>query len=248
MQTGPGGDRPTRPTPARVLTELGLTDVTIAARRTSPGCSATWRWRRSCPPWSTPACRCSASRSQQPSLEDVFVAPDRGGLRCQRLRCLATVAAPVRERHRGPALAALPALRAGDHLRPAAQPRRARRAGRGADHHRHRGPGVLADGDAAGGPDFISGITGNGLFVAFAALTVELPLFLPLAVATIAGDSVAGEANIGTLRYLLTIPAGRTRLLVGQVRRHRDLRPGRHAAGRAWSARSWAWRCSAAAT
>ena len=29
----------------------------------------------------------------------------------------------------------------------------------------------------------------------------------------IAGDSVAGEANIGTLRYLLTIPAGRTRLL-----------------------------------
>jgi ABC-2 type transport system permease protein len=42
---------------------------------------------------------------------------------------------------------------------------------------------------------------------------VELPLFLPLAVATIAGDSVAGEANIGTLRYLLTIPAGRTRLL-----------------------------------
>ena len=57
-------------------------------------------------------------------------------------------------------------------------------------------------------------IVGNGLFVAFAALTLELPLFLPLAVATIAGDSVAGEANIGTLRYLLTVPAGRTRLLV----------------------------------
>jgi ABC-2 type transport system permease protein len=51
------------------------------------------------------------------------------------------------------------------------------------------------------------------LFVAFAALTLELPLFLPLAVAAIAGDSVAGEANLGTLRYLLTIPAGRTRLL-----------------------------------
>lgn len=64
-----------------------------------------------------------------------------------------------------------------------------------------------------GGPDFISAITGNGLFVAFAALAVELPLFLPLAVATISGDAVAGEANIGTLRYLLTIPAGRTRLL-----------------------------------
>jgi len=63
------------------------------------------------------------------------------------------------------------------------------------------------------GPDFISAILGNGLFVAIAALGVELPLFLPLAVATIAGDSVAGEANLGTLRYLLTIPAGRARLL-----------------------------------
>ncbi|HYP45917.1 MAG TPA: ABC transporter permease [Propionibacteriaceae bacterium] len=64
-----------------------------------------------------------------------------------------------------------------------------------------------------GGPDFISAILGNGLFVALAALGLELPLFLPLAVATICGDSVAGEANTGTLRYLLTIPAGRTRLL-----------------------------------
>jgi ABC-2 type transport system permease protein len=65
-----------------------------------------------------------------------------------------------------------------------------------------------------GGPDFISAIAGNGLFVAFAALAVELPLFLPLAVSAISGDSVAGEANLGTLRYLLAIPAGRTRLLV----------------------------------
>jgi ABC-2 type transport system permease protein len=64
------------------------------------------------------------------------------------------------------------------------------------------------------GPDFIIGITGNGLFVAFAALALELPLFLPLAVSAISGDSVAGEANLGTLRYLLAIPAGRTRLLV----------------------------------
>ncbi|HEY6686479.1 MAG TPA: ABC transporter permease subunit [Propionibacteriaceae bacterium] len=64
------------------------------------------------------------------------------------------------------------------------------------------------------GVDIISGITGNGLFVAFAALALELPLFLPLAVSAISGDSVAGEANLGTLRYLLAIPAGRTRLLV----------------------------------
>ena len=31
--------------------------------------------------------------------------------------------------------------------------------------------------------------------------------------AVISGDSVAGEAGYGTLRYLLTVPAGRTRLL-----------------------------------
>ncbi|HET7305181.1 MAG TPA: ABC transporter permease [Segeticoccus sp.] len=64
-----------------------------------------------------------------------------------------------------------------------------------------------------GGPDFFSSITSNGLFVALAALTIELPLFLPLAVSVISGDSVAGEANVGTLRYLLTIPVHRTRLL-----------------------------------
>ena len=71
-----------------------------------------------------------------------------------------------------------------------------------------------SSGSQGAGPDFIVGITGNGLFVAFAALALELPLFLPLAVSAISGDAVAGEANLGTLRYLLAIPAGRTRLLV----------------------------------
>ena len=66
---------------------------------------------------------------------------------------------------------------------------------------------------AGRGPDFFASITSNGLFVALAALTVEMGLFLPLAVGTVAGDSVAGEANIGTLRYLLTVPVHRTRLL-----------------------------------
>ncbi|GAA2756856.1 ABC transporter permease [Actinopolymorpha rutila] len=63
------------------------------------------------------------------------------------------------------------------------------------------------------GPNFFAGITSNGLFVALAALTVELPLFLPLAVSAIAGDAVAGEANLGTLRGLLAVPVERTRLL-----------------------------------
>ncbi|MGW5241102.1 ABC transporter permease [Monashia sp. NPDC004114] len=63
------------------------------------------------------------------------------------------------------------------------------------------------------GPDFLSSITSNGLFVPLAALGVEIGLFLPLAIAMLSGDSVAGEANLGTLRYLLTVPVGRTRLL-----------------------------------
>ena len=64
------------------------------------------------------------------------------------------------------------------------------------------------------GPDFLSSITSNGLFVALAALGVEIAMFLPLAVAMLCGDSIAGEANQGTLRYLLTVPVTRTRLLL----------------------------------
>jgi ABC-2 type transport system permease protein len=64
------------------------------------------------------------------------------------------------------------------------------------------------------GPDFLGQVTGNGLFLVYTALTVCLPLFLPLAIGVVAGDSVAGEANIGTLRSLLTLPVGRGRLLV----------------------------------
>jgi len=62
--------------------------------------------------------------------------------------------------------------------------------------------------------DFFGSITDNGLFVALASLTIELGLFLPLGIAVISGDSLAGEANTGTLRYLLTVPVHRTRLLV----------------------------------
>jgi len=65
-----------------------------------------------------------------------------------------------------------------------------------------------------GGPTFFAAVMGNGLFVALASLALELTLFLPLAVSAIAGDTIAGEANQGTLRYLLTVPVGRTRLLL----------------------------------
>jgi ABC-2 type transport system permease protein len=69
----------------------------------------------------------------------------------------------------------------------------------------------LSDGDDP--TQFFNQITNNGLFVALAALMVELPLFLPIAVAAISGDAIAGEANVGTLRYLLAVPVHRTRLL-----------------------------------
>jgi ABC-2 type transport system permease protein len=68
--------------------------------------------------------------------------------------------------------------------------------------------------DPGEGPPFLYGVAGNGVFVALTALTVVLPLFLPLAVAVVAGDSVAGEASLGTLRYLLVVPVSRTRMLL----------------------------------
>ena len=36
----------------------------------------------------------------------------------------------------------------------------------------------------------------------------------PLTIGVVAGDTIAGEANLGTLRYLLLAPAGRIRLLL----------------------------------
>lgn len=69
-------------------------------------------------------------------------------------------------------------------------------------------------GGGGGGPDFIASITSNGIFLALAALGIELGLFLPIAVAAISADSVAGEANLGTLRYLLTVPVARARMLL----------------------------------
>ncbi|GAA2639293.1 ABC transporter permease [Streptomyces vastus] len=69
-------------------------------------------------------------------------------------------------------------------------------------------------GGGGGGPAFVSQITNNGLFLVFTALAATLPFFLPMAIGVIAGDAIAGEANAGTLRYLLVAPAGRTRLLL----------------------------------
>jgi ABC-2 type transport system permease protein len=75
------------------------------------------------------------------------------------------------------------------------------------------GIAVKTAGQAEGGPPFLSSITQNGLFLVFTSLTVALPLFLPLVTAVVSGESLAGEASTGTLRNLLVVPVGRTRLL-----------------------------------
>src|SRR5579875_2270295 len=72
----------------------------------------------------------------------------------------------------------------------------------------------LSGGPGSGqGPSFLDQVSHNGVFAALAGLTVCIPFFLPLTVAVVAGDTIAGESSLGTLRYLLTRPAGRVRLL-----------------------------------
>ncbi|MFM9921077.1 ABC transporter permease [Lacisediminihabitans sp. H27-G8] len=73
----------------------------------------------------------------------------------------------------------------------------------------------LSSGSSSGrGPAFLDQVSQNGLFVSFVGLLVSVPLFLPLTVGVVAGDTIAGEASAGTLRYLLIAPAGRVRLLL----------------------------------
>jgi ABC-2 type transport system permease protein len=67
------------------------------------------------------------------------------------------------------------------------------------------------------GGAFLSAVLRNGSLFPAAALALVLPVFLPLAVAVIAGDSIAGEASTGTLRYLLVRPVGRTKLLLAKL-------------------------------
>jgi ABC-2 type transport system permease protein len=53
----------------------------------------------------------------------------------------------------------------------------------------------------------------NGYFVCFIILNLLL-IHVPILVALVAGDAIAGEANMGTLRLLLTKPVSRTKLLM----------------------------------
>ncbi|NUS00751.1 MAG: ABC transporter permease subunit [Kribbellaceae bacterium] len=69
-----------------------------------------------------------------------------------------------------------------------------------------------------GGTDgFLGQIAGNGLFLIVGSLGLSMPFFLPTAVTVISGESLAGEASLGTLRNLLVAPAGRSRLLAAKM-------------------------------
>lgn len=61
----------------------------------------------------------------------------------------------------------------------------------------------------------ISGSVLNGYLVCFLILQTLL-VHVPLLIALVAGDAVAGEANMGTLRLLLTKPVTRTQVLLGK--------------------------------
>jgi ABC-2 type transport system permease protein len=67
------------------------------------------------------------------------------------------------------------------------------------------------------GPTLLSAVLTNGQLFPAAALAIVLPVFLPLAVAVVAGESIAGEASVGMLRYLLARPVSRTRLLIAKL-------------------------------
>src|SRR5689334_16232477 len=74
---------------------------------------------------------------------------------------------------------------------------------------------VLAtSGHGAEGPLFFDRIRDNGLFAALAVIVILEPFFLPLGTSLLSGESVAGEASLGTLRYLVVRPVGRRRLIV----------------------------------
>jgi ABC-2 type transport system permease protein len=60
-------------------------------------------------------------------------------------------------------------------------------------------------------------VVGNGQLFPAAALALVLPVLLPITVAVVAGDAIAGEASTGMLRYLVVRPVGRLRLLTAKL-------------------------------
>jgi ABC-2 type transport system permease protein len=74
-------------------------------------------------------------------------------------------------------------------------------------------PDTSSGGD---GPPFLEFISRSGLFAGLTAVALIQPFFLPLGTGLLAGESIAGEASNGTLRYLVVRPVGRTRLVLAK--------------------------------
>jgi ABC-2 type transport system permease protein len=70
--------------------------------------------------------------------------------------------------------------------------------------------------NARDAPPFLLQIVRNGLFAPLTGLAVVQPFFLSLAIGLFAGDAIAGEAQTGTLRYLLVRPVRRIPLLAAK--------------------------------
>ncbi|ROS42146.1 ABC transporter permease [Amycolatopsis thermoflava] len=83
------------------------------------------------------------------------------------------------------------------------------------------GIGLTIAGDSGGGPGrgdgdnaLLASAAGNALVLPLATLGLTLNLMLPLVTAMSAGDALAGESAVGTLRGLLLAPVSRGRLLL----------------------------------
>jgi ABC-2 type transport system permease protein len=68
--------------------------------------------------------------------------------------------------------------------------------------------------ESSGGSGLFTQLAGNGLVLPVAALSMALPLLLPLAVTMAAADALAGESAHGTLRGLMLAPVSRPRLVL----------------------------------
>jgi ABC-2 type transport system permease protein len=66
------------------------------------------------------------------------------------------------------------------------------------------------------GPEFLSRVVGNGLYVPLASLAALLPFFLPLAAIMVASYMLAGEAELGTLRIVLLRPVDRGAMVLAK--------------------------------
>lgn len=72
-------------------------------------------------------------------------------------------------------------------------------------------------GQGGQGPNFVNLVTHNAVFLVLASVSSLMPLLFPLSVSLVAADAIAGEASLGTLRYLLVVPVSRIKLLVNKL-------------------------------